>query len=133
MTCKKCGNTNYVKAGKIKGEQRYKCTDCGCQYVPTRQRGSSERDKLTSVWLYSHGFSFRTIDKFFKVTPKAIYDWVRMYALKNYMKPEPAGNLLSLNLMKCGIIYTQKRKSLNMEGLLPRYPSTYRLGVRRAR
>ena len=98
MNCKKCNSERRVKAGFVKGEQRYKCKDCGCLYVPTRHHGKSEKDKLTSVWLYTHGLSFRTIAKFLKVTHKAIYTWVKAYAKDNYVKPEPKGDAVIVEL-----------------------------------
>jgi hypothetical protein len=57
--------------------------------VPTRQRGKSENEKLTAVWLYSHGLSLRTIAKFFKVNVRSVFVWVKSFALKNYIKPQP--------------------------------------------
>ena len=36
--CKKCQSSEYTKAGFVKGEQRYKCKKCGCQFVPTRHK-----------------------------------------------------------------------------------------------
>ena len=30
MNCKKCGSNRCVKAGHIRGRQRYKCKECGC-------------------------------------------------------------------------------------------------------
>lgn len=29
LKCKKCGNYNPVKAGYLRGKQRYKCKSCG--------------------------------------------------------------------------------------------------------
>ena len=98
MCCKKCNSSRYSKAGYVKGEQRYKCKDCGCQFVPTRQQGKPEKDKLLAVWLYAHGLSFRTIAKFFKVTHKSIYDWVKAFAIYNYDKPEPQGDAVIVEL-----------------------------------
>lgn len=98
MYCKKCGSEKHVKAGFIQGEQRYLCKDCGCKYVPTRHHGKPEKDKLLAVWLYLHGLSFRTIAKLFKVTPKAICDWVKIYAKENYTKPEPQGEAVIVEL-----------------------------------
>ncbi len=98
LCCKKCGSINYVKAGFIQGEQRYKCKDCGCKFVPTRHHGRPEKDKLLAVWLYSHGLSFRTIAKFFKVSVKAVFDWVKAYAKTNYTKPEPKGEAVIVEL-----------------------------------
>ncbi len=46
--CKKCGSQNMIKADFVKGEQRYKCKECGCQFVPTGHKGKSEEVKLTA-------------------------------------------------------------------------------------
>ena len=61
--CKKCQSSEYTKVGFVKGEQRYKCKKCGCQFVPTRHKGRSEEEKREAVKLYSHGLSFRAIAK----------------------------------------------------------------------
>jgi len=99
LRCKKCRSENYCKSGFISGEQRYLCKDCGCKFVPTRQgHGRPESEKLLAVWLYSHGLSFRTIAKFFKVTHKAVYDWVKSFAIYNYEKPEPKGKAVIVEL-----------------------------------
>ena len=98
LYCKKCGGVNRVKAGFINGEQRYLCKDCGCKYVPTRHHGKPLKDKLLAIWLYMHGLSFRTIAKLFKVTPKAVYDWVKAFAKENYIKPEPQGEAVIVEL-----------------------------------
>ena len=113
LYCKKCGKQNYVKAGFIKDEQRYKCKECGCKFVPTRQqRGKPEKDKLLAVWLYLHGLSFRTIAKLFKVTHKTIYDWVKMYAFFNYTKPKPQGEAVIVELDEMWhFLHSKKTKS----------------------
>jgi transposase len=98
MYCKKCHSENQVKAGFIKGEQRYQCKDCGCKFVPTRHKGKPEKDKILAIWLYMHGLSFRTIAKLFKVTHKAVHDWVKHYAISNYVKPEPQGDAVIVEL-----------------------------------
>ncbi len=63
--CKKCESNEYVKAGFVKVVQRYKCKKCGCQFVPTRNKGRSKQEKLLAVWMYAHRYSFRAIAKFF--------------------------------------------------------------------
>ena len=98
ISCKKCGSTTHVKAGFIKGEQRYLCKDCGCKFVPTRRRGASQKQKLTAVWLYSHGLSFRAIAKFFGVNVRTAYIWVKSFAEENYIKPEPGGEAVVIEL-----------------------------------
>ena len=132
MGCKKCAGERHVKSGFIKGEQRYKCKDCGCQFVPTRERGRTKKDKMLAVWLYLHGLSFRTIAKLFKVTPKTIYDWVKKYAQGNYVKPVPQGDLVVIEPDEMWhYLQSKKNQTLDLEGLLSRYQSTHRPGGRR--
>ena len=96
--CKNCAASEYVKAGFVKGEQRYKCKKCGCQFVPTRHKGRCEQEKLTAVWLYSHGLSFRSIAKFLKVSVRSVFVWVKKFAEKNYSKPEPVSTSVVIEL-----------------------------------
>ena len=112
MRCKKCGGDKHVKSGFVKGEQRYKCKDCGCKFVPTRHHGRPEKDKLLAVWLYMHGLSFRAIAKLFKVSVKATYDWVKAYAKEKYVKPEPKGRAVIVELDEMWhYLYSKKDKS----------------------
>ena len=39
LSCKKCSSNGYVKAGHVRGIQRYKCRECGCQFTHTKPRG----------------------------------------------------------------------------------------------
>ncbi len=70
--CKKCGSKNVIKAGFVKGEQRYKCKDCGCQFVPTRHKGKSQEQKMTAVSLYIYGLSLRAIGKLLNVSAVSV-------------------------------------------------------------
>ena len=112
IQCKKCNSTNKSKAGLVKGEQRYKCKDCGCQYVPTRQRGKPEKDKLLAVWLYTHGLSFRTIAKMFRVNVRSVFVWVKTFAKANYIKPIPQSDAVIVELDEMWhFIHSKKQKS----------------------
>ncbi len=41
---KKCAGTKHSKNGFIKGHQRYKCKNCGYQFVPTLQKGFDKQN-----------------------------------------------------------------------------------------
>ena len=86
--CKNCQARKYTKAGFVKGEQHYKCKKCVRQFVPTRQKGRSEQEKLVSVWLYANGFYFRTIAKFLKFSARSVFVWFKAFAEKNYDKTQ---------------------------------------------
>jgi Transposase and inactivated derivatives len=98
MECTKCGSEKVNRSGFVKGEQRYKCKDCGRQFVPTRRRGRSETEKLTAVLLYINGLSLRTIGRLLNVSAAGVLKWVRQYAIENYEKPRPNENAVVVEL-----------------------------------
>ena len=89
MECKKCGATEHSKNGFIKGHQRYKCKNCGYQFVPTLQKGFDEQTKLTACLLYINGLSFRTIARLLNTSATSVLSWVRKFALQHYENPQP--------------------------------------------
>ena len=97
-SCKNCASKKCVKAGFVEKEQRYKCKECGCQFVPTRQQGRSENTKMTAVWLYMHGLSLRTIGRFVQASASGVLKWVREFARENYIRPQPLSNEVVVEL-----------------------------------
>ena len=134
FVCKKCNSADVVKAGKINGNQRYKCKICGCQFQPNRHKGRPESTKRLAILLYLCGLSMRTISKIVKTDVAAVYRWIRKFAEENYEKPKPKGESVVVELDEMWhYLHNKKKQMLDLEGLLSRYPSTYRLGVWRAR
>lgn len=81
LKCKRCLGCHYVKYGRMKGHQRYKCTGCGCQFTDTKPRGVSPVLKQLAVVLYAHcGVSMLGIAKLFNVSAVAVLKWIRKYA-----------------------------------------------------
>ena len=110
--CKRCKSEEYVKAGFVKTEQRYKCKKCGCQFVPTRNKGRSKEEKLMAVWLYSHGLSFRAIAKLLKVSARSVFVWVKQFAEDNYSKPIPQNESVIIELDEMWhFLHSKKDKS----------------------
>jgi transposase len=97
MFCTKCGSES-VKSGFVKGEQKYRCKKCRRQFVPTRQHGKTQTQKLTATLLYINGLSLRTIARLLQVSAPAILKWVKQYALKTYQKPQPQTNTVEIEL-----------------------------------
>ena len=110
--CKRCKSEEYVKAGFVKTEQRYKCKKCGYQFVPTRNKGRSKEEKLMAVWLYSHGLSFRAIAKLLKVSARSAFVWVKQFAEDNYSKPVPQNESVIIELDEMWhFLHSKKDKS----------------------
>ncbi len=81
LQCKKCHSSNYTKAGRIRGLQRFKCKTCGCQFTNTKRRGVNPSLKSFAVVLYAYcGVSMGNIAKIFKVSTVAVLKWMRKVA-----------------------------------------------------
>ena len=93
--CKKCQSEAYIKSGFVKGEQRYKCMLCGCQFVPTRAgKAMSQGQKAFALCLYINGLSFRAIGKIISIDHVAVYRFIRNHAEEIYEKPKPCDNAI---------------------------------------
>ena len=101
MQCKKCNSNSYVKAGTVRGHQRYKCKDCGCHFTNTPPRGKPPAMKALAVLLYAMGnATYGMIAKLFDVSEVAVYKWVRDAGL-NPPEPsmQPSGDLVQIDEM----------------------------------
>lgn len=88
IKCKKCGSQNYTKSGKVRQKQRYKCKNCGCNFVEGDKREKiTPEGKALCVLLYSTGkSSYGYIAKLFNVTRAAVLKIIRNVASRI---PEP--------------------------------------------
>ena len=98
MECKKCGGKEHNKNGFVKGHQRYKCKNCGYQFVPTLRKGFDEQTKLIACLLYISGLSLRTIARLLHTSATSVLSWVRKFALENYEKPQPNSEAVIVQL-----------------------------------
>ena len=48
--------------------------------------------------MYAHGYSFRTIAKFFKVNVHSAFVWVKTFTKNNYSKPAPIDDNVIIEL-----------------------------------
>ena len=91
--CKRCGSTTFVKNGIVRGHQRYRCRDCGCNFTDTPRRGKPAAMKAPNqgggaVLLYAMGnMSYGMIARLFDVSEVAVFKWIRKEAAA---LPEPA-------------------------------------------
>ena len=120
--CKKCGSAHVVKAGKIKGNQRFKCKECGCQFQPNRIKGKPESAKKLAVLLYLCGLSMRTISRIVKTDLHAVYRWIRKFAEENYEKPEPKSEAVIVELDEMWHFIKDKKTSFGYGRLIAAIP-----------
>lgn len=80
MNCPKCTSNKKVKSGIVKGKQRYKCNDCGCNYtVEIKSTAKPKSMKKDALHLYLEGLGFRSIGRFLGVSNVAILNWIRSF------------------------------------------------------
>ena len=88
VRCKRCGATEQVKNGIVRGFQRYLCQSCGCNFTMTPPRGKPPAMKALAMLLYAMGnVSFCSIARLLGVSDVAVLNWVREEARK---LPEPS-------------------------------------------
>ncbi len=118
MECKKCEGKEHNKNGFVKGHQRYKCKNCGYQFVPTLQKGFDEQTKLIACLLYISGLSLRTIVRLLHTFATSVLSWVRKFALDNYEKPQPNSEAIIVQLDEMWHFLHLKKQTLDMESIL---------------
>jgi transposase-like protein len=80
MNCTKCNSIKNVKSGIIKGMQRYKCKDCGCNFtVVIKSTAKPNSMKKDALHLYLEGLGFRSIGRFLKVSHVSVYNWIKSF------------------------------------------------------
>ena len=89
VACYQCGCEHCVKNGFMQGQQRYKCKDCGYNFIDKPRRGHNPATIAFAVWLYLSGLSQRRIARLFGVSPVAVLKWIKSFALKHAPKPVP--------------------------------------------
>ena len=78
ISCKRCGASDPVKNGIVRGLQRYLCQPCGCNFTMTPPRGKPAAMKALAVLLYAMGnVSFGSIARLLGVSDVAVLNWVR--------------------------------------------------------
>ena len=93
--CKNCKSEKVVKAGKVRGKQRYKCKDCGYFFVHGDGRTNEKIAALKAlcVLIYSLGKgSYNMMGKLFGRNRSLIYRWIREAGL-NTDEPTISGEI----------------------------------------
>jgi transposase-like protein len=72
--CPKCTHPHVVKAGKVRGKQRWVCRGCSYQFTRTTPRGKPLWQKSLAVFLYCHGISMNALGKIFGVRTSSVLE-----------------------------------------------------------
>ena len=88
ITCKRCNSINIVRNGNVRGKQRFKCKDCGINFIEGDQRERTRPEaKAMALLMYgSCKASYGMIAKLFNVSRTTVLNWIRTMGRK---LPEP--------------------------------------------
>lgn len=123
MKCKICNSNKIVKNGKREGTQCFLCKNCKHQFISEFGR-HTEADVNMAVSLYSVGLSFRTIATLFCLHASTVLRWIRDFAILNYEKPLPKGDIV-VELDEFWHFIKSKKQVVDMESILQNNWTTY--------
>ena len=115
MHCKNCRKKNVIKNGQVRNQQRYRCKDCGYNFIKGDRRVKRDTaiKRAFAVILYSVGkASYGFIAKLFGVTRPAVQKW---------LEREAATLCARLSLTRCGILSGQKKQKMDPQSGGSRY------------
>lgn len=78
--CKKCHCENVVKNGKVRGKQRYRCKECGYNFVEGDARTNEKIQAKKAMCVLQYGLgkgSYNMLAKIYHTWPSLIYRWVK--------------------------------------------------------
>ena len=116
--CKNCKSVKVVKSGKVRGKQRYKCKECGYNFVIGDER-TNERIvalKALCVLLYSLGKgSYNMMGKLFGRNRSLIYRWIREAGI-NTAEPVVDGEITKIAFDEMWHFIESKKETLAHQG-----------------
>lgn len=80
IQCKRCQSTRFSKNGIVRGNARYRCKDCRCNFIQGDKRVKEDLvvRKALAVVLYSLSkVSFGFLGKLFGVSRSIPYRWIK--------------------------------------------------------
>ena len=124
LSCKSCGSKSYVKNGKMRGEQRYRCKKCGYNFIEGDKRikyGIADRLKILKLYLENLGI--RSIERLTGIRNRQISLWIEDAAasIKTELKKksEEFKDIKEIEILEIDELCTYIKKDLKMEGSLP--------------
>ena len=117
MDCPRCKSCNYVKAGLVKGVQRYKCKECQYLYtVSEKSTAKSMAMKRQALHLYLEGLGFRSIERILGVSNVSVMKWIRAFGEQaNYIQSEQDIDVVEMDELHT---YRGQKKAIVGYGLL---------------
>ena len=126
IRCKKCGSGSKVKNGYVGTVQRYKCKDCGYNYVKGDKRQKyTIQDRLKVLKLYLENCGIRSIERLTGIHNSQISKWIIESAEELKKELLKARNnidsIKDISVLEIDELCTYIKKDRKMEESLPLY------------
>ena len=115
LKCLKCGCERAYKYGRMKGNQRYRCKNCGYQYTKTTPRGKPEKDKILALILYLSGLSMNATAKILGVTAQSVMRWIRKMYDRFIMEKPDISAVKEVEMDEMHHYYQKNSKIMDLE------------------
>ena len=115
LSCKNCGNSHCVKSGYIRGNLRYKCKGCCCNFKLGDNRGKiSPEAKALGLLMYGSGkASYGMIARLFKVSRSAVFYLIRSMGSK-ISEPDINAEIEDVSIDEMWHFLNKKKKNLGL-------------------
>lgn len=120
MRWPRCESEEYIKSGKVKCKQRYRCKKCNYNYtVKVKSTGYDTNIKRQALKLYLEGLSFRSIGRFLKVSNVSVLKWIRSFGkeIENLRKKSQEVDIKVIEIDEMHT-YIKEKKVIDGYGLL---------------
>ena len=127
-TCKKCGSDHYIMNGKVRSQQRYKCKECGCNFIFGDKREKlSPAARALAILLYGRGkASYDFISKLLKISPVAVMKLIKRESDK-LPEPEICSSIKEVSFDEMWHFVEQKKQVMGLAGSGAHWKSDNRL------
>jgi transposase-like protein len=137
IICKACGGSEYHRAGKMNGKQRYRCKGCNRHFTAhDRREKYTDAQRLQAVMLFRKGLSLRSIAEIIGTNNVTILNWIRAIGkrVKEAVLSQPTESIDNLDVIEIDEMwhYTQKNSENYGFGLLILVPNDASSPVRSA-
>jgi len=101
-----------TKNGTVRGKQRYKCKQCGCNYTQSSLKRIPLVKRIEAIKLYLEGVGFRGIERLTGICHNSVINWVRdLAATIESLRPEVAQQVTTVELDEMWHFIQKKHES----------------------
>ena len=121
IKCKGCNSLKIVKNGCVIGKQRYRCKECGMNFIEGDKRIKYKlQDKLKFLKLYLENCGIRTIERLTGIRNRQVSLWIEEAAedIKRELikQSNNVSSIKDVAIMEIDELYTYIKKDRRMVG-----------------